>query len=203
MRVFDYAVKILFAVKVHLWQLLDEHGRPVLSGAPKHEVAVKGLLHGAVHLWIWRRNGETIELLLQKRAASKVNWPNLLDKSAGGHIAVGEDPLDAVLRKTQQELGLTFDPKKIKLAGVHHWRSVFDEPDLVENEFQWVYLTEMGEVSPVLSKKEVQSTEWLQLGELRLLTRGDSTPNQFVPYGQAYFMMLCEAVERSAAVPAS
>lgn len=75
------------------WQLFDHQGRPIEShGATKQEIGVMGLLHGAAHVWLWRAADEGIEMLLQKRAVTKVSWPGRLDKSAGGHIKFGENP---------------------------------------------------------------------------------------------------------------
>src|SRR5258708_32182808 len=102
-----------------LWQLYDAQGRPMAArGATKHAVVLKGLRHGAVHVWFWRGGAEGAEILLQKRAASKINWPGRFDKSAGGHIAFGEQPLDTAVRKARSELGLSVKPEDLQQVGV-------------------------------------------------------------------------------------
>lgn len=186
-------------MKIKAWQLFDEQGEPLAAvGAPKHEAVVRGLLHGASHVWMWRHNGDDIELLLQKRAAAKVNWPNLLDKSAGGHIALGESPTAAALRKVKDELGIELSPDDLQLAGVYRWHAVFVEETLIENEFQFIYLTEVGDIRLMPLASEVQGTEWVPLAKLLDVARGGSSSVSFVPYGQPYFMLLCEAVEHTA-----
>ena len=57
-----------------LWQLFNEQGLPIENeGRTKDEVFSNGLLHGASHVWIWRKSEKGIEVLLQKRASTKKN----------------------------------------------------------------------------------------------------------------------------------
>ena len=62
------------------------------------------LLHSVIHLHIFNSNGE---LYLQKRSATKDIQPNLWDSSVGGHIDIGETPMQAAIREAKEELGLT------------------------------------------------------------------------------------------------
>lgn len=85
-----------------LWQLYDEQGRVLKDkGAKRDDVFGNGILHGASHVWIWRKDNGTLEILLQKRAPNKRTWPNRYDVSAAGHIDLGETPLDAALREAK------------------------------------------------------------------------------------------------------
>lgn len=61
------------------------------------------LIHQAVHLLVF--NSEN-ECYLQKRALHKDIQPGKWDTSVGGHVARGEDPLDALHRETGEELGI-------------------------------------------------------------------------------------------------
>src|SRR4051812_44466637 len=117
------------------WQLYDPQGRPLANRrAGKYEVVVNGLLHGSAHVWIWRREGQKLRVLVQQRATRKIYWPGMIDKSAGGHSFLGEDPLATALRKLKQEIGVTAAADQLQLIGTHHWRAVLDDMGLVDNE---------------------------------------------------------------------
>ena len=178
-----------------LWQLYTEDQKPITGkGADKDSVYGQGLLHGAAHVWIWRQADNALEILLQKRAASKRTWPNMLDISAAGHIDLGESPEEAAIRETVEELGLNITPQQLQLVGVHRMNMAVDNSN-TENEFRWVYLTEFKEDSGLtLQKSEVSSTLWLPLKEFE----AGVLPNngQYVPQGDDYFRNLLQALKQ-------
>ena len=103
-----------------LWQLYDNQGRPISGkGASKNDVYGNALLHAASHVWIWRQNGQEVDILLQKRAADKRTWPGCYDISAAGHIDLGENELQAAIRESQEEIGHTIDIAKLEFIGAH------------------------------------------------------------------------------------
>lgn len=180
-----------------LWQLYDPQGLPVRDGgAAKLKAIMEGTLHGSAHVWIWRRTPDGIEVLVQKRAANKINWPGLLDKSAGGHITYGQDPIETVIRKAEEELGLTLMPEQLRLVGVCRWNALVGETDIVENEFQWVYTAELANPRVSVPTPEVEAVMWKPLADI-LSQAGGSSMGQFVPYGQPYFQLLGESVTRT------
>lgn len=188
-----------WAMTTLLWQLYDPQGRPIQDGgAPKLKAIMEGVLHGSAHVWIWRRAGDDIEVLVQRRAAVKINWPGRLDKSAGGHITYGEQPIEAAIRKAQVELGLELTPEQMQLAGVRYWTSPVDGADMVENEFQWIYIAELADPQIKVPTAEVEAVEWRRLDTLLSATNG----SQYVPYEPLYFGMLSETIGRITRVAA-
>ncbi len=89
------------------WDVRDAHGvklgRLHERGTPMRE----GEYHLSVTVWIANSRGE---FLISKRAPAK-NSPNMWEPTGGGALA-GEESLDAALRETKEELGLTLDPAK-------------------------------------------------------------------------------------------
>ena len=66
------------------------------------------LLHPVVHLHVVDRLGR---IWLQKRSASKDMYPGCRDFAVGGHIAYGEQPEEALIRESAEEIGLRdFNP---------------------------------------------------------------------------------------------
>lgn len=174
-----------------LWQLYDEQGKALKGeGGHKAEVFAKGILHAASHVWIWRKNNGTPEILLQKRAADKRTWPNRYDISAAGHIDLGETPLDAALREAKEEIDLEIAAQELKLFGVHraHLKA---ENGATENEFQWLYSLELASDTVFnLQASEVESLVWMSVDQFR----ADCTSDQYVPHGKLYYDTVVSAI---------
>lgn len=75
----------------------------VIDTRPRQEVHDRALLHRAVHILVFNRQGE---LLLQKRSAWKDREPGKWDSSAAGHLEPGETYAAAAARETEEELGI-------------------------------------------------------------------------------------------------
>ena len=69
------------------------------------------LLHPVVHLHVLNNNGD---ILLQKRAETKLIQPGKWDTSVGGHITYDESIEDSLKREAYEEIGL-MDFKGLKL----------------------------------------------------------------------------------------
>jgi len=83
--------------------LLDPQGK-IIGKAPRSQVhGNPDLLHPVVHLHIFDKKGR---LFLQKRAENKDLFPGYWDTAVGGHIASGEKLEYALMRETQEELGI-------------------------------------------------------------------------------------------------
>lgn len=180
-----------------LWQLYDEQGRPLAGkGDVKHVVFTKGLLHGAAHVWIWRRGSSEPEVLLQKRAATKRTWPNCYDISAAGHIDLDETPLIAAIRETNEEIGLDITETQLHHIGVKRVHMIAPTGEL-ENEFQWLYLLEApDQTSLTLRQLEVASVAWKPLSVFRQETTGEA--QGYVTHGERYYSLVADEIERAA-----
>ena len=69
----------------------------------RSEVPPKGDFLLVVHLCLFDRGGR---MLLQRRSPEKDRYPDMWDVSAGGFVRSGEEPLEAVLREAEEELGI-------------------------------------------------------------------------------------------------
>lgn len=65
----------------------------------RNEAHEKGILHGASHVFICRRDADGLKVLLQRRSADKDSYPGCLDTSSAGHIARGSDFLETALAR--------------------------------------------------------------------------------------------------------
>lgn len=179
-----------------LWQGYDEQGLPI--GPVTLPQCADGALHGAAHVWIWRRQNDNVDILLQLRAADVRTWPSFLDVSAAGHIDFGETPVRAALREGEEEVGLALRPEDLSLLFVgRNIHAFVGPPQIIENEFRWVYAHELADESQLrLDDGEVEAVRWVTLKELKRLAADPGS--KLVPQGEDYFMMLFAGIERLA-----
>ncbi|MDE0570629.1 MAG: 16S rRNA (adenine(1518)-N(6)/adenine(1519)-N(6))-dimethyltransferase RsmA [Verrucomicrobiales bacterium] len=88
-----------------LFDVVDEDDR-VLEQAERSHVHSEGLLHRAVHVFVFNNGGD---LYLQKRSVLKDSSPGLWDSSASGHLDVSEEYHCAAIRELSEELGISLE----------------------------------------------------------------------------------------------
>jgi isopentenyldiphosphate isomerase len=90
--------------------LLDSDGQ-VCGSAPRSVMRRDNLRHGATGVLVRNTAGA---IYVHRRTATKDVYPSYYDFAAGGVVAFGEDPYDAVVRELAEELGIT-DVDLVKL----------------------------------------------------------------------------------------
>jgi 16S rRNA (adenine1518-N6/adenine1519-N6)-dimethyltransferase len=90
------------AAQDEMFPVVDEEDR-LAGAAPRSKVHGDNLRHRAVHILIFRKNGD---LFLQKRSRWKDRHPGTWDSSAAGHVNAGEDYDVAAQRELKEELGI-------------------------------------------------------------------------------------------------
>lgn len=155
-----------------LWQGYDESGEPTVA-VTKLECR-HGALHGVAHIWFWRVKGGVIQVLFQRRGADIITWPLYLDATVGGHIDLGESPIETALREAQEELGEDLLREDLKLLFVNRTADGMGHNGIIENEFQWVYGYQVGHNQVFGSNdSEVHSLEWYDERSLIKLSKGE------------------------------
>jgi len=148
--------------------LLDEDGNAI-GTAPKAEVhGTDTPLHLAFSVYVFDDNGR---FLLTQRALDKPTFGGVWTNSCCGHPAPGEPIADAVVRRTEQELGLELRDVKLLLPRFRY-RAVGDN-GLVENELCPVFVATASGV-PLPDPTEVEAWQWVDWASFRndVLTGG-------------------------------
>ncbi len=146
--------------------LLDEQGK-IIGKAPRSQVhGNPDLLHPVVHLHIFDSKGR---LFLQKRSDNKDLYPGFWDTAVGGHISSGENPEYALIRETQEELGIV--PESARIIFKYIMRN--------EYESELVHSFKMRHDGPfILNPEEIsEGRYWTQFEIKKFLGKNVFTPN--------------------------
>ena len=146
---------------------------------PKPDVHRDGDWHRSAHVWIVASDGR---VLLQRRALVKETWPGLWDVSVAGHVAAGESSIDAAIRETFEEIGLTVASEELIPIGALTYRCALRD-GYVENEFHDVYLLrrDLDLASLALDPLEVAEVAFVRLEDLERYER--------VPHKEEYSLL--------------
>jgi isopentenyl-diphosphate delta-isomerase len=111
-------------------------------------------LHRAFSSFIFNSKGE---LLLQRRALSKVTWPGVWANTCCGHPSLTEGPLDTAKRRLKYELGLDF--KDLILLSDYRYKFIKD--GVMENEICPIIIGFTDQI-PTINPDEVDSINYIQ-----------------------------------------
>lgn len=154
--------------------LLDEAGQPCGHADKATVHSTDTPLHLAFSCWLFDRDGRT---LLTKRARTKRTFPGLWSNSFCGHPAPGEDPVEAVVRRGAQELGVDVHDLRVALPTFRYTASMSN--GIMENEICPVFVAETtSAVAP--DAAEVDACAWVEWGVLTELV--DLEPQRFSPW---------------------
>ena len=155
----------------------------------------KGLWHETFHCWLT----DGVNVFIQKRSATKKDFPSLYDITAAGHLMVNEEIMDGV-REIQEELGIDVNPSKLKRMGVV--RDVITLPNFIDKEFTnvFLYISTFSQNDFTLQQDEVESIHAVLIEDLQELFRGEVDKitctdgmfeeialSDFVPHETSYF----------------
>jgi isopentenyl-diphosphate delta-isomerase type 1 len=146
-------------------EIVDSNDK-VIGRATRAEIHRRGLMHRAVHIFVFNSAGE---IYVQRRSASKDRHALKLDSSAAGHVDPGETYEQTAARELQEELGI--DTK------VEHVLRVA-ACEQTDNEHVMLFRVET-DLQPVPNPEEVQWGGFMAREKLSSLMK--ERPNDFVP----------------------
>jgi isopentenyl-diphosphate Delta-isomerase len=148
-----------------IFDVVDEYDR-VIGQAPRSVVHAEKRLHRAVHVFVFNSRGE---LLLQKRSATKDEYPLCYTSSASGHLSAGEDYETAAPRELQEELGL---------SGRLEWLAKFPAGPETSHEHTVLYRT-VTDITPRIDPLEIAAATFHSLDEIAAMIARE--PHAFSP----------------------
>ncbi len=174
--------------------IVTASGEPTGKTALKSEAHKNGWYHNTIHLWLYTKNGE---ILLQQRSHKKAIHPLLWDVSAAGHIDAGEAFVEAALRETKEELGLTLHAEELTKIGTKLHKSSYANGTIQDNEFHQVYIAELKfdltDLTP--QEEEVEALKLVTFYEFKTLLSQSETNNHFIPTNKSYYNFILDAIK--------
>lgn len=155
-----------------LLDILDENFH-VIGQDTRANVHEQELLHAAFQCWFIKIFNDKPYILFQKRN-SNVNYPNLLDTTAAGHLSAGEGPEQGA-REIEEELGVTIPFEDLtslgKIRDTLPWRT-----DKIDNELCHLYAYQYDKPLQTLTlqKSEVEGIVCISMDDFSNLFKLES-----------------------------
>lgn len=181
---------VMGMAEMELLDIVDENGVPTGETAERARVHREGLRHRTAHVWLLRRRGGRVEVLLQKRSENKDSFPGCYDISSAGHIPAGVDYIPSALRELKEELGLSARPEELILCGQRHfyYQGTFYGQPFTDRQVSNIYCL-WRDVEPeelTLQESEVADVLWMPLAQCKELVRrsgqGESNRQEVFPH---------------------
>jgi len=138
----------------------------VIGRATRAEIHAKGLLHRAVHIFIFNAKGQ---IYVQRRSPHKDRFPSVLDSSAAGHVDAGESYEATALRELDEELGIKAQVTEVLRVAAC---------PVTDNEHVVLYAAST-DAEPIPNPEEVQWGAYMSPDELSAAMA--RSPEDFVP----------------------
>lgn len=152
--------------------LVDQEDKEIGQLEKKEAHFGAGRLHRAFSVFIFNNQGE---LLIQKRAASKMLWPGYWSNTCCSHPGPGEEVIEAGRRRLQEELNFSCPLEKF---GSFVYSARFKDIGS-ENEFCHVLVGRYdGTVNP--DPTEIEEIKWMALSEI--MEEVEKKPEQWTPW---------------------
>jgi isopentenyldiphosphate isomerase len=145
---------------------VDKDGKVIgkISRTEAHSGTMK--LHPVVHAHFFNLNGD---ILLQKRSMNKNIQPGKWDTAVGGHISFGEIIEDALVRETQEELGI--QDIKFEFITKYFWQSD------IESELIFVFIAFINDIYFIPNNEVDEVKFWSKVKIEKSIGINTLTPN--------------------------
>ena len=154
--------------------LLDESGTRI-GDASKAEIHTDSTpLHLAFSCYLFNEDGQ---LLVTRRALSKLTWPGVWTNSFCGHPGPGEEIEAAIHRRAAEELGTQVND--VTLIDPEFRYRAIDASGVVENEICPVYTAKIS-ASLAPNPAEVAESQWVDVAAV--IEAAELTPFAFSPW---------------------
>ena len=151
-----------------VWDLYYPDGTPAGRTMTRGEKIPAGLLHLVCEVLVRHRDGD---YLLMHRCASKPNYPDFWEGTAGGSALQGEDPLTCVRRELREETGIVWeDFEEVSRTVRDCYATIF---------YSYLCTVDWPKDRITLQEGETEDYQWLSEEEfIELLNSGRMIPGQ-------------------------
>lgn len=166
---------------MELLDIVDEQGNPTGQTVEREKAHREGIRHRSSHVWLLRRRGEKMEILLQKRSSGKDSFPGCYDISSAGHIPAGMDYVSSALKELREELGVEAESFELQYCGKRfiYYEKVFYGKLFIDNQVSNIYILwrDCEAENFTLQEEEVEAVKWFGFEECVELVRQNRIPH--------------------------
>ncbi|MDD4494625.1 MAG: GNAT family N-acetyltransferase [Eubacteriales bacterium] len=161
-----------------IWDVYDENrnltGRYIERGRPRWQ---KGNYHLVVH--VWKRNAKG-DWLIDRRTPRKTDNLGGLWETTGGSAVAGDSSLDAALRETKEELGLTLLPESGRLFHSYINKGFNGYTGFID---VWVFDCDCSLEDIVLQESETCDVMWASSDKIKeMIENSEFIGREIYPY---------------------
>lgn len=151
--------------------LVNENNELTGESKLRSVVHSTGLWHRTVHIYLFRKIDNEIELLVHLRSKDKDLHPNCWDTRFGGHIKSGESIEDAIKGELMEEVGLELEQGNL-IKGEVYKRDHYPNREFTHS----FYYRFDGDIATLkFNDGEVQEIKWMKSDDI--LDSMEKTPN--------------------------
>lgn len=166
---------------MEILDIVDENGMPTGKTVERVVAHREGIRHRTSHVWIFRKKGDGVQVLLQKRSANKDSYPGCYDISSAGHIPAGCDFIPSALRELKEELGVDICAEELLYCGQRHFtfEQEFHGELFRDNQVSNVYALWLDKEAEdfVLQEEEISAVRWMDFMECIEAVRANCIPH--------------------------
>lgn len=141
-----------------VWQEFNYDGERLGGIDPATYDENKVKLFGGVAIMLYRMRDGEVEFLFQHRSKYLIGNPDKWDVSAGGHINLNENNIDAVVRESKEEIGAEIKRDKLEFVATYlRW-------DVLVSLYFYDWKDEKDNFH--FDDKEVEEVKWVKYSEL-------------------------------------
>ena len=163
------------------FDIVDQSGNPTGKTVERTIAHEKGIWHRTSHVWLFRRKGDKLQVLLQKRTMTKDSFPACFDISSAGHIPAGVGFVASALRELEEELGITAGPDDLIFCGDRKiiTDDVFHGKPFHDRQYSRVFLMwcDKEENHFTLQPEEIDSVKWFDFDRCLASVKNDDFPH--------------------------
>ena len=169
--------------------VLDEKRKKTGQICTIDDIHWYGLWHSSARVWIVNSNKE---ILLQHRHPDSMEFPNVWDVSAAGHVTAGDDSIGTAIAETREELGLEIPSEDFKLIHTIAKQDVSRNGTYKDNSFEDIYLVQKDiHIDDFkMQQGEVQNLKWVPIEEFKKMVSIKSS--ELVPHWDEYEFVINE-----------
>ena len=175
--------------------IVTKQGKLTGKFALKSIIHKKGYYHHTAHVWFYTNSG----ILLSLRSAKKTICPLMWDVSVAGHIDAGETAIEAAIRETKEEIGLSISENNLQNIGVFECFQTY-ESGIIDNEFHNTFITELKVPLTKLTpqQEEVEALKLVTFNEFETLIKYIGNNNDhFVPSNKSYYKLILQKIKKT------